>query len=77
MKRYLLKTVTLVALMIFTFGFNGAQKSAIADDTSADGWSTFELMPFRSISVKGDAAKFRAINWMNDGATGGIKAMRL
>ena len=75
MKRYLLKTVTLVALMIFTFGFNGAQKSAIADDTSTDGWNTFELMPFRSISVKGDAAKFRAINWMNDGATGGIKAM--
>ena len=36
---------------------------------------TFELMPIRVISVKGDAAKFRALNWMNDGTTGGIKKM--
>lgn len=36
---------------------------------------TFEVMPIRSVSVKGDAAKFRAINWMNDGITGGIKEM--
>ena len=75
MKRYFLKIITFVALMIFTLGFNGAQKSAIAGDASSDGWSAFELMPIRTISVKGDAAKFRALNWMNDGTTGGIKAM--
>src|SRR3990167_4521611 len=75
MKRYFLKIITFVALMIFTLGFNGAQKSAIAGDSSSDGWSAFELMPIRAISVKGDAAKFRDLNWMNDGTTGGIKAM--
>ena len=75
MKRDFLKIITFVALMIFTLGFNGAQKSAIAGDASSDGWSAFELMPIRTISVKGDAAKFRALNWMNDGTTGGIKAM--
>jgi hypothetical protein len=32
-------------------------------------------MPYRTISVKGDSAKFRAIHWVNDGTTGGIKAM--
>ena len=36
---------------------------------------TFNFMPFRYITVKGDAAKFRAITWMNDGYTGGIKEM--
>ncbi len=35
----------------------------------------FEIMSFRIIDVKGDAAKFRAINWMNDGTTGGIEGM--
>lgn len=37
---------------------------------------SIEVMPIRSVSVKGDAAKFRAINWMNDGTTGGIKDMK-
>lgn len=75
MRKYYLKIINLATLIVFAVGFNGAQKPAIADDTSSDGWGTFELMPIRTISVKGDAAKFRAINWMNDGTTGGIKAM--
>ncbi|OGX40945.1 MAG: hypothetical protein A3G91_00370 [Omnitrophica WOR_2 bacterium RIFCSPLOWO2_12_FULL_50_9] len=75
MKRHIPKIVKAVALIIFMIGFNGAPKPALADDASSDGWSTFELMPIRTISVKGDAAKFRALNWMNDGTTGGIKAM--
>src|SRR3989344_9422575 len=75
MRKYLLKIINPVMLIILMCGFNGAQKLAIAGDTSSDGWGTFELMPIRTISVKGDAAKFRAINWMNDGTTGGIKAM--
>ncbi len=37
---------------------------------------SIEVMPFRTITVNGDAAKFRAINWMNDGVTGGIKDMK-
>lgn len=36
---------------------------------------TLELMPIRVVHVKGDAAKFRALNWMDDGVTGGIKDM--
>jgi len=75
MKKHILKIVKVVAVLIFTIGFNGTPRPALADDASTDGWDTFELMPFRSISVKGDAAKFRALNWMNDGTTGGIKAM--
>src|SRR3989338_2477359 len=75
MKRHIPKIVKAVALIIFMIGFNGAPKPALADDASSDGWSAFELMPIRTISVKGDAAKFRALNWMNDGTTGGIKAM--
>lgn len=75
MKRYLLGRTRLVALILFTVGFNGMQRPAFADDTSPDGWGTFELMPIRTISVKGDAAKFRALNWMNDGVTGGIEDM--
>lgn len=35
----------------------------------------FTVMPFRYITVKGNAAKFRALTWMNDGATGGVKNM--
>lgn len=35
----------------------------------------FEVTPFRIIDVKGDAAKFRALNWMNDGTTTGIENM--
>ena len=75
MKKYLLKIINPVMLIVFTLGLNGAPAPAVADDASTDGWGAFELMPYRSISVKGDAAKFRAINWMNDGTTGGIKAM--
>ena len=62
-------------LMGVAFGLNGTLIPAMADDAVTDGWSTFELMPIRIINVKGDAAKFRAMNWMDDGATGGIKAM--
>ncbi len=75
MKKYFLKIINPLMATIFALGLIGAQKPAFADDISADGWSTFELTPFRSISIKGDAAKFRALNWMNDGTTGGIKAM--
>lgn len=75
MKRYFLKIISSAVLIIFAFGFNGAPTPAIADDASTDGWDTFELMPYRSVSVKGDAAKFRALNWMNDGVTGGIEDM--
>ncbi len=31
------------------------------------------MMPFHFASVKGDTAKFRQLNWMKDGYTGGIK----
>jgi len=36
---------------------------------------TIDIMPVQMVAVKGDVAKFRAINWMNDGYTGGIKDM--
>src|SRR3989338_2514085 len=74
MKRNLFKIINLVAFIVFALGFNGALQETFADESS-DGWGTFELMPFRYITAKGDAAKFRALNWMNDGATGGIKDM--
>ncbi len=37
----------------------------------------FDIMPVRYIAVKGDAAKFRALNWMDDGYTGGIRDMMM
>ncbi len=75
MPRSLPKIISPLTSAIFLLWFGCVPVSVFAEDTSAQGWDTFELMPIRVISVKGDAAKFRAINWMNDGTTGGIKAM--
>jgi hypothetical protein len=55
--------------MVFMVSFSGLGRAA------GDLPDTFVLMPIRTIAVKGDAAKFRALNWMNDGTTGGIKEM--
>lgn len=35
------------------------------------------LMPFQTVSVKGDAQKFRALHWMNDGYSYGIKELTI
>ncbi len=35
------------------------------------------LMPFQSASVKGDAQKFRALHWMNDGYSYGLKELTI
>jgi hypothetical protein len=75
MKRYLLKIINRSALILLTVGLTMFQEPLFADDSSTGSWDTFELMPIRVINVKGDAAKFRALNWMDDGTTGGIKAM--
>ena len=74
MKEYLSRMFKLAALTIFILGFNYAGQEAFAG-ILAGGLKTFEVMPYRIISVKGDAAKFRALNWMNDGTTGGINDM--
>jgi len=55
--------------MVFMVSFSGLGIAA------GDLPDTFVMMPIRTIAVKGDAAKFRALNWMNDGNTGGIKEM--
>ncbi|MBF0593626.1 MAG: hypothetical protein HQL22_01515 [Candidatus Omnitrophica bacterium] len=38
---------------------------------------SFVLMPIQTAFVKGDAAKFRAINWTKDGAQSGIKELKI
>ncbi len=74
MKKRYFKTAVLLTFVAFILGFNGVSKEAFANQLLS-GWEAFNVMPFRYIAVKGDAAKFRALNWMNDGATGGIKDM--
>ena len=61
--------------LVLLVGFSCIGQDAFADDTGTVEWETFELLPIRYITVKGDAAKFRAHTWMNDGSTGGIKNM--
>ena len=74
MEKHCLKMVNRMTLIIFMFALIGARQEAFADNL-ADKLTSFQIMPIRYIAVKGDAAKFRALNWMNDGATGGIKEM--
>ncbi len=65
------RRITPIILMVFMVSFSGLGRAA------GDLPDTFVLMPMRTIAVKGDAAKFRALNWMNDGSTGGIKDMTI
>ena len=65
MKRPILKFTNFLVTLLFFIGTSGMQNVFAAD--------RFVIEPIRLISVKGDAAKFRALNWMNDGTTGGIK----
>ncbi len=74
MKNRKLKIINIAALAVFIIGVCFAAQGAYAEE-STDGWGTFDIMSLRSVTVKGDAAKFRAINWMNDGSTGGIEDM--
>ena len=68
MKRFK-KRITPVILMMFAVSFSGLGRAA------GDLPDTFVAMPVRVVSVNGDVAKFRALNWMNDGVTGGIKEL--
>ena len=64
----------LITLICISFGASMAlavSQRAFAQET------TIKVMPVRVIAVKGDVAKFRALNWMNDGVTGGIKDMTI
>ena len=70
---YKIKFLALITASIFVATLSIAPSfAANSDDTQ---WDTFEVMPYRMISVKGDPAKFRAIHWLDDGTTGGIKSM--
>lgn len=74
MKRYLLKNIFPAVILSLICGLS-YMGQVFADEKTDDDWDTFEVMPIRFINVKGDAAKFRALNWVNDGSTGGIKDM--
>lgn len=63
---YYLKVLA-IAVFIVSAGF---YQKVFAQDK-------FDIMPVRYIAVKGDAAKFRALNWMDDGYTGGIRDMMI
>jgi hypothetical protein len=49
----------------------GASSFAMAQESHV----SLALMPAQFITVKGDAAKFRAVNWINDGYQFGIKQL--
>ncbi|MFA5059313.1 MAG: hypothetical protein WC676_01620 [Candidatus Omnitrophota bacterium] len=91
MKKHILKDFSPVLLTIFMLVFGLGQTNVfagtltetlkklfnqdISDFTQKFKLDNFEFMPLRYVSVKGDAAKFRALNWMNDGTATGIKDM--
>ncbi len=65
MKRPALKVINFITVVMFLVSTSNWQLAIAAD--------TFIIQPARFVTVKGDAAKFRALNWMNDGFTGGVK----
>ncbi len=69
MKRPIWKVINVITIVMFLVANTGWQRVWAAD--------TFVVQPIRLITVKGDAAKFRALNWMNDGYSGGIKEMTI
>jgi len=59
-------------LLIFTVFLSGTWCLAARADSTEQTMS-LSLMPVQSLSVKGDVEKFRALNWLNDGYSEGIK----
>ena len=66
MKKIIIRLVLMFACSV------GIYPVALAQGTSQ---VSLALMPAQFITVKGDAAKFRAVNWINDGYQWGIKQL--
>lgn len=76
MNKFMRHIILTAIITVFIFGFCWLNPVFSGEESSENGWDTFEIMPYRVISVKGDASKFRANTWMDDGSTGGIRFMR-